>query len=323
MSELKWGIIGPGRIARRFAEAIPAANHSVLQAVHSSSGERAQRFADEFSGKHVYSDLEAFLNDPEVDVVYIANPHSFHAASTEAVLNAGKPVLCEKPLTVNFEVASHLCQLAEAKDLFLMEALWSRFLPVWVQVKRWLDEGRIGNVQLMNSTFGFKIPRDEQDRLLNRDLAGGVLLDMGVYNVSMSQFVMQQYPTEVIGDVLVGETQVDERTSAILKYGDVVSQFSCGFKTFMENSFVINGTEGTIRVEPYFWDTTRATLTCYDGTSETFDEPFKQNGFEYQIMEVERCLESGRLQSDIISWADTLNTQAVMDEILSTANINF
>ncbi|EAR09099.1 Gfo/Idh/MocA family protein [Reinekea blandensis] len=319
---LRWGLIGPGRIARQFAEALPA-THSELHAVHSSNAERAETFANTYKAPLHFTDLQAFLACEEIDVVYIANPHRFHHDSVEQVLCAGKPVLCEKPLTVTEAQAKRLTDLAKEKNVFLMEALWTRFLPAWQQTKQWIEDGRIGDIQYLQSSFGFPVPRDPNDRLLNPELAGGVLLDMGVYNVSMSQFVMQTEPDRIISDVFVGETGVDERTSVILGFGDVVSQFTCGFTTTYDNAFSIHGTTGVIRVPSMFWAATRAELHPNEGAVDVFEQPHWRNGFEYQIQEVEQCLAEGQLQSNIIPWADTLTTLRIMDTVLQRAGVRY
>ncbi len=323
MGKFKWGLIGPGRIAQRFAESFAALESAELHAVASSNLKRGKAFAAKHGCRKAYDSYEELIKDPEVDAVYIANPHRFHFASAEACIEAGKPVLLEKPLTVNANEASFLIELANDKGVFLMEALWSRFLPVWLKVKSWVYSGIIGDIVLLDSRFGFPIPRDETDRLLNPVLAGGVLLDMGVYNVSMSQYVMDSDPEHIVCDGLVGSTGVDERVSAILNYGDAVSQFTCNFQAFTKNNFVIYGKLGHIEVEPYFWDTTKAKLVTNTGYQEDFEEPFLANGFEYQIMHAMQRILAGKLESDVITWNDTMGTQKVMDEILQTLGIRF
>ncbi len=211
-----WGVIGPGRIAHNFGKALPALPHSCLAAVASRSPERALAFADLYQGDTTFIDYDDLLADTLVDAVYIATPDIFHFDLINQCNLAGKPVLCEKPLTVTAAQAAELHTLAHDHQVFLMEALWSKFLPAWQQVRRWLDEERIGKLQFIQSSFGFPVERNPEDRLLNLDLAGGVQLDMGTYNVAMSQFVMGRDPVRVICDGLVGETGVDERNIAIL-----------------------------------------------------------------------------------------------------------
>ncbi len=319
-----WAIIAPGRIAQRFAKGLEAVEKANLYAVGSSNLERANEFAEKFNADRTFDSYADLANDPNVDAIYIANPHRFHFETALLCLQAGKPVLCEKPLTVNKKQAQTLIDTAKENNVFLMEALWSRFLPVWVQVKNWLAEGRIGEVKILSSMFGFNIPRDQADRLLNPELAGGVLLDMGVYNCSMSQFVMGSNPVSYTIEGYVGETGVDERVSATLNYGNNrISQFTCNFQADTNNEFVIYGTKGKIVVHQHFWDTTQASLYVEDKLVETFNQPFLASGFEYQIMEVMKCLEAGKIESDIISWSDTLTTMELMDSMLDDLGVKY
>lgn len=174
MSEqpLRWGIIGPGRIAYAFADALKVVEGTELYGVASRDEERGRVFAQQYHVPQAYTSYEQMAQDPLVDAVYIATPHRFHHEQTLLCLEAGKPVLCEKSLTVNARQSQELIALAQSKNLFLMEALWTRFLPIYAQVREWLDAGLIGDVKLLSASFGFRIPRDVEDRLLNPDLAG-------------------------------------------------------------------------------------------------------------------------------------------------------
>lgn len=319
-----WGIIAPGRIAKTFAKGLAVIDDARLYAVASSERSRAQEFADEFGGvAQVYGSYDELIADPNVHGIYIANPHRYHYDCVERCLNAGKPVLCEKPLTVTAAESERLFALAESNGVFLMEALWSRFLPVWQQVKQWLDEGLIGDVRIINCTFGFNIPRHTDDRLLNLQRAGGVLLDMGVYCVAMSQFVMGRDPVKILADGIVGATGVDERSSALLNYGDAVSMMTSNFQAQTANNFVISGTQGSIVVDPAFWAAQRATLTLSNGETTVFDGSFRASGFEYQTEEAMRCIRAGKLQSDVIPWRDTLGNMRTMDEMLTQIGVDY
>ena len=318
-----WGIIAPGRIARRFAEGLSAIEDAKLYAVASSNEQRGKAFAKDFGAATSYLRYDELLADPKVDAVYIANPHRFHYETIRACILAGKPVLCEKPLTVNAAQAEQLMALAEQHQVFLMEAMWSRYLPVWQQVKRWLNQNMIGDIKLLQSSFAFPIPRDESDRLLNVDLAGGVLLDYGVYNVALSQFVMGRHPSKVLADGLVGPTGVDERCSVILNYGGAVSQFTCSFQSYTENSFCIYGDKGKIVVPAYFWDSNKVELHLFDKPPELLELPYLASGFEYQASEAMSCIRQGGLQSQLNTWQDTLGTQRVMDEILAQVGVSY
>ncbi|RKF17541.1 gfo/Idh/MocA family oxidoreductase [Alginatibacterium sediminis] len=320
---LNWGVLAPGRIANNFAQGFAAVSGACLYGVASRDAQRVEEFATRYDIKHTYNSYAQLLEDPAIDVVYIANPHRYHAEVVEQCLNAGKHVLCEKPLTVTAKQATHLFELATEKNLFLMEAVWSRFLPCWQQVKQWIESGNIGEIQLLRSTFGFQAERNMEDRLFNLELAGGAMLDTGVYNIALSEFVMGRQPESVSSSVLVGETGVDERCSVMMDYGDVTSQFSCSFLSKLDNEFQIVGSLGTINVAACFWDATKAELVLNSGDRETFDQAYRASGFEYQIDEVNRCVKAGQTQSDNVSADVTIGNLHVMDQVLSEAGVNY
>lgn len=317
MSKLafRWGILAPGRIAHRFAQALESVDGARLYAVASRSLERARAFARQYGASVFYDSNEALALNPEVDAVYIASPHRFHHEQARLCLEAGKPVLVEKPFTVNAHQAADLIALAQTKDLFLMEALWSRFLPVYQRVQEWLDKGVIGTIHLMSSTFCFRAEPDPSDRKFNHELAGGALLDLGVYNISVSQWVTGENPSTVGALAFLGPTGVDELTAVTLVYPDnAVSQFTCSFRFDAVNDFLINGTRGHIRVQAKFWEATRATLVV-DGKETDAAIPFRRNGFEYEIEEAMRCIRGGRRGSEGMPLASTLANMETMDEV--------
>lgn len=311
----RWGILAPGRIAHRFAQALEEVDGARLHAVASQSPERGQAFALRYGASVHYDSYEALARDPEVDAVYIASPHRFHQAQARLCLEAGKPVLLEKPFTVNASQAADLIALAQTKNLFLMEALWSRFLPVHRKVRDWLEEGAIGTIHLISSTFCFQAEWDPSDRKFNHELAGGALLDLGVYNVSLSQWVTGENPSTVGALARLGETGVDELTAVTLVYPrNTVSQFTCGFLFDAVNDLLIYGTRAYIRIQPKFWESTRATLVV-DGKETVAALPFRRNGFEYQIEEAMSCIRNGRRESEGMPLASTLANMETMDEI--------
>lgn len=319
-----WGIIAPGRIARKFAQGLQAIDDACLYAIASTSSQRAQQFIDDIGPvEKTYTRYQDLLSDPKVDAVYIANPHRYHFDSVALCLQAGKPVLCEKPLTVTAREAQTLFELAAEKKVFLMEGLWSRYLPAWVQAKRWIDQGRIGEITLMASTFGVQIPRVAEDRLLNLESAGGVQLDMGVYNVAMSQFIMQRDPESIVADGWIGPTGVDERSSALLNYAGPVSMYTCNFQVNTDNDFTIYGEKGLVRVAANFWESTGANLILDDGTYETFQHPFRASGFEYEAEAAMQSIREGKLEDDIMPWRHTLGNLRCMDEVLRQLGMEY
>ncbi len=323
--KFKWGVIGPGRISQRFAAGVKSIKDAEVYAVASTSQARADSFAKKYSIPKSYDSYEALVSDPTVDAIYIGSLHHLHFPSAMLCLEAGKPVLCEKPLTVNAAETKRLIATARDKKVFLMEALWTRYLPIYGQVRQWLDAGRIGEVKLMNSTFGFKMERDADERWLNPDLAGGNLLDMGIYPLSISQWVMGQTPKSFSVQSMIGDTGVDEFTAGMLVYENgAVSQFSSNFLSTNINDFMIYGTEGYIRLHPYFWDCTQATLMDFNAGEEiTKTTPFKGTGFEYEIEEAMRCIGEGLLESPTMSHADTLATMELMDSIRTEMGLKY
>jgi predicted dehydrogenase len=323
VAPFRWGILGPGRIAHRFAQALEDVEGAQLQAVASRSAERARDFAQKYGAPASYASDEALAADPSVDAIYIATPHRFHHAQARLCLEAGKPVLCEKPLTVNAAQAADLIQLAQAKNLFLMEALWSRFLPVYRQVRAWLDSGELGEIRLVTSTFCFQPERDPADRKFDHDLAGGALLDLGVYNVSLSQWAIGNDPSSVAAKAYLGDTGVDELTAVTMVYPrNAVAQFTCSLLFEAANDLTIYGTRGFVRIHADFWQSTRATLSV-QGKETIVTLPFRRNGFEYQVEEAMSCIRHGKRESKGMPLASTLATMATMDRIREQIGLRY
>lgn len=321
--KFNWGILGPGRIAHEFARGSQVIEGANLYAVASSKIERAQEFADQYGGAKTYNSYEALVNDPEVDGVYIATPHRFHFENVMLCLNAGKPVLCEKPLTVNANETRELIKTSRAKNVFLMEALWTRYLPIYSVIRQWLDEKAIGDISLMVGTFGFNAPKEKDDRWQNPELAGGTLLDMGIYPIAISQWVMQSQPKSFAAMAHIGETGVDELTTFSLKYeNNAISQSHSSFLSNHVNDFWIYGSKGHIRIHPNFWGSTKATLTVHD-QDVTVSKPLRAGGFEYQTEEAMRCIRAGLLESPGMSHADTLANMELMDSIRAQIGLKY
>ncbi len=318
-----WGLIGPGLIAQQFADDLRVIDDAALYAVASNSMERGRAFAQKNGGEKVYDSYEALVNDPDVDAVYIATPHRFHFDNTMLCLNAGKPVLCEKPLTVNAAETKILIETAKEKKVFLLEALWTRYLPIYSQIRQWLDEGVIGDLHLLSSTFGFNIPKNKDLRWMNPELAGGTLLDMGVYPIATSQWVLGQMPESFGAEAIIGETGVDELISVALKYPNgVISQFSTNFLSNNINDFYIYGTKGIIRIHANYWGSSRATLMV-DGKELTVSKPLRASGFEYQTEEAMRCIRAGLLESPGMPQAQTLANMELMDSIRAKIGLKY
>ena len=330
MTEFAWAIVGPGRIAHRFAEAVYQLPGTHVRSVLGRNAGRVGTFVADWSrpGKpppRAVPDLDALLRDASIDAVYVATPHSSHAGFIRECLLAGKPVLCEKPLVPNLAVARDLVALARERRVFLMEALWTRFLPVYARVRDWLDRGAIGKVQAIQSSFCFHRPYDPGSRLFSAELAGGSLLDIGIYNVAVTRWVLESAlgacpdPMSLHVEGARAPTGVDQRAAATIVFpGGVVSQFVCAFDGTADNSLRIFGDGGWICLRPRFWEATEAVLSRLDQPPETAQAPFRINGFEEEIEETIRCVragltESARMPQDetlaIVGWLDELRRQ--------------
>jgi len=319
----RWGIVGPGNIAENFAKSIAAVDNAEISAVASRNADRAADFAGRYTIAHTFDNYQKLAEDGNIDAVYIATPASLHYEHIKLFINAGVPVLCEKPFTINQQQTDELFALAKQKNVFLMEAMWTPFLPIYRTVDQWLDEGRIGAIKSMQSSFGFAIARERSQRLLSKELGGGVLLDMGVYNVAISQYLLNKFPQKIQAFGHIGSTGVDEMVSANLDYGDgVCSQFICSFHTRLRNDFTISGEKGEIKVHPMFWFNGAASLTV--GDEETVvRKACRAEGFEYEIEHAMACIQRGDIESPLMNHKRTAETMAIMDEIRTQIGMKY
>jgi predicted dehydrogenase len=330
-----WALIGPGRIARRFADAVAAMPGTELRAVFGRDLTRAADFAATCAsadGAHpaVAQGFDELLAHCAIDGVYIATPHAQHGEWVRRCLDAGKPVLCEKPLVPNRSQGQALVDLARDKQLFLMEALWTRFLPVYSVVAEWLRDQAIGELRRMQSSFCFPVPFDPAGRLYNPALAGGSLLDLGVYNLAVTRWVLQAAlgdcpePLSIHAQAALATTGVDQRTSATLRFpGGLESQFVCGFDGTADNALTIVGERGAIRLPTCFWQATAAVLQRPGEPDQLVERPFRINGFEYEIEEAQRCIRAGLIESPRMTHDDTLATLSWMDTIRRQVGVRY
>ena len=317
----RWGVIGPGKIAQKFAQDVQVVEGSEIYAVASLSG--AKEFKQRFSVPVAFGSYEELVNDPMVDGVYIATPHNLHIENARLSLEAGKPVLCEKPLTVNARQAKFLIELSKEKDVFLMEALWTRYLPIYQTLRRMLGDGVIGDVKAMQSTFGFVANHDGKGRWLNPGLAGGTLLDLGIYPIAVSQWIMQENPVAVQSQAVLSSTGVDVLLAANLQYASgAISQFTSSFVHKANNQFAIYGSKGSIVIREPFWGGNSLVLEV-GGKQTTYHEPFRSQGFEYQIEEAVRCIRGGKLESPSMTHADSLANMRLMDTIREQVGVKY
>jgi len=283
-----------------------------LVAVGSRSQDRAGEFASRHGIERAYGSYARLVEDADVDVVYVATPHPFHRPHTLLCLDHGKAVLCEKPMGVNAGHVRDMVARARANDLFLMEAMWTRALPVIRQTQKWVEEGRIGEVRMLTADFGFRTGWNPDGRLLNPELAGGALLDVGVYVIAMASMVFGGAPVEVHALAHIGETGVDEQTAMVLSYGDgALALLSCAVRTGTPQQARIDGTDGSIDI-PDFWHATRATLNV---RSEDPIEYTGEAGYHFEAAEVMTCLQAGKKESPLVPLDESIAIAQTMDQV--------
>jgi dihydrodiol dehydrogenase / D-xylose 1-dehydrogenase (NADP) len=324
MNTIRWGILGPGTIAKQFARGLAALNDHHLVAAGSRDVARAQAFLDEFAPKaQAHGSYEALVNDPNIDAIYVATPHTSHREHAELALRAGKAVLCEKPLCVNLPQAQALVAAAKDSGSFLMEAMWTRFLPALEQAMEQVRSGVIGEPRMLTCDFGFRCGWNPEGRLLNPALAGGGLLDVGIYTVAMASLVFGHTPSSINAQAHIGESGVDEQAAIMLGYDSgQLAVLTSAVRTNTPHSARIDGTEGRITI-PSFWRATSYTIERAGSDVETIQAPHGANGYEYEAAEVGRCLRQGVTESPRLTHAESLGIMAIMDQARAAVGLHY
>ena len=322
MDGRRWGIVGPGAIAAQFAEGMRTVDGGTVVAVGSRAAERAEAFAQRFDIPRHYGSYEALADDPDVDIVYVATPHSRHAADTLLFLGAGKHVLCEKPFALNAAQASEMVRVAGERQRFVMEAMWSRFLPSYEALCDVLGEGRIGEPLLVEADFGFRSPIDAAHRHFDLAQGGGALLDLGVYPVQLCSLVLGA-PDAVVAQGHVGSTGVDEQVAAVLHHaGGALGVVKAAIRTPMSCTARIGGTEGWIQIPAFMHCPDHITVRDLSG-EHRIDAPWEGEGLRFQVHEVHRCLEAGLLESARMPWRETVAIAEVLDTIRAQVGVRY
>lgn len=318
--KVRWGILGAGRIAAKFTTDIAFAPSACLQAVGSGDRDRSRRFAEQYAIKTSHDSYDDLLADPDVDAIYIATPHNFHLEQTLMCLQAGKHVLCEKPMTVSAQECETLIEAGEKSGLYVMEAMWTWFLPTMARACQWMEDGRIGELVQIRADFGFPAPFDPQGRLFNPDLAGGALLDIGIYPVAFNRLMLGRGPDEIKSSIRLAPTGVDAETNAIFTTGDTTSLLTSSLLTQLPNTGWVFGTQGTIEI-PNFWQSSQARLHRDRVCVETFDDDCKGGGFEFEIEAASQDILQGRQGSKTMPLSTSLAFQKDMEKIRQSAGI--
>jgi predicted dehydrogenase len=302
---IRWGIAATGGIAQGFATGLAELDDAETA---------AEAFGERFAIPHRHASYEALAEDPDVDVVYVASPHARHEPDTLLFLEAGKHVLCEKPFALNRAQGERMVALARRQQRFLMEAIWSRFLPAYQVLARLLADGTIGDPLVVEADFGFRVPADPAHRLFNRALGGGALLDLGIYPLQLASLVLGP-PDDVRAVGQLGETEVDEQVAAVLHHpSGALAVVKAALRTTLACTARIAGSEGSIELPAFMHCPGHVVVTTAAGT-ERIDAPVEGQGLRYQALEVHRCVRAGLLESPTMPLAETLTLAATMDTV--------
>jgi predicted dehydrogenase len=325
LNTIRWGILGCGRIAGKFATDLKLVVDAELIAVGSRTQQSADVFADNHQVKYRHDSYEALAQNPEVDVIYIATPHSMHYENTMMCLRNEKAVLCEKPFAMNAHQSRRMIALAKQEGVFLMEALWTKFHPHYTKTLEIVKSGVLGDVKSMLVNFGFKPTEPVPKRLFDPALGGGTLMDIGIYNVFITLSVLGK-PDEIFAYMVPSASGVDEQCAIIFKYksGAIASLFST-FSANLATEAEICGSEGRLKLTTRFMDP-GTTIELYSDVNvkEIIEVPKEPGfGFQYEARHVNYCLQNNLKESPVLSHNDTLLLMEMLDSIRTIAGIKY
>ena len=317
MRPLRWGIMSTGGIAQRFTRDLQLIDEGVAVAVGSRSMSSADRFADEFDIPHRHDSYESLVDDPDVDVIYVATPHPMHFENGRLALEHGKAVLVEKAFTMTGDEARTLVALARERGLFMMEAMWTRCLPHVKAIRDLVDAGHLGRLVSVEADHGQWFNGDPGFRLFAPELGGGALLDLGVYPISFASMLLGP-PSSVSALIQPAFTGVDGSVSMSFGYDSgAQSTLSCTSAAKTATRACISGTEARIEVDSNFYAPTAFTLISRDGTRERFEFSTEGRGLHFEASEVARCISEGLTESPLMPLDETISIMDTMEQVLS------
>ncbi|SFN58409.1 Gfo/Idh/MocA family protein [Dokdonella immobilis] len=314
--KIRWGVIGAGRIARQFAADVTHTRNAELVAVAARERPRAREFAARWSIPAAYAGYEPLYEAADVDALYIATPHTLHLEQASAALRAGKAVFCEKPITVSAVQCQQLIDEAAQQQCFLAEAMWTLFLPAIRMAQAWVAEGRIGTLTHLSADFGYPMPYKPVGREYDPALGGGVLLDMGIYPITLALQFFPDNPQAMHTVTQFAENGVEDHLSMLWDCGAASASLTTSFRSKLPNVATIVGTDGYIRI-PDFWRARECSLFRLDERIDHFYDGRKGGGFEFEIQSVSEDIAAGRLSSALVPLETSLRVQRMMGRIRS------
>ena len=320
---IKWGILGCGNIADAFATDLKTCKNAELEAVASKTEGKAKKFSTKFNVKSFYDNYESLVNNPNVDVIYIATTHNFHHENALLCLNHEKHVLCEKSFTLNATQAEELINTARKNKLFLMEAMWTRFFPCLVKLRELLEEKILGEIKSFRADFCERMKLVPEGRFLNPNLGGGALLDVGIYPISFASMVYKKSPSIIKSSAYIGKTGIDEYSSYLFEYenGETAMLSSSGIYNAPYTTYIY-GTKGYIKI-PNFFHPSKMILKLERGDPRRIKVSYKAKGYNYEAIEVMNCINNRKLESDVMPLDETLKIMKTMDTLRSQWGLKY
>ncbi|KZM39951.1 dehydrogenase [Marinomonas sp. SBI22] len=323
MKNFRWGILGTGKIAHHFARDFSFTKSGELRAVASRNKDTADAFATEFDIELALQDYYSLINSDEVDVIYIAVPHVHHYELTKACILAGKAVLCEKPFAMNDYQAQELYALAQKHKVFVMEAMWTRFNPVIEQVIDWVADEEIGQLNSIQASLCFVAPTDPEHRVNNLKLGGGALLDVGIYPVFLAQLFWGK-PDFVQNQAILNETDVDVLNQMLLGWDNgALASLESSIISHSPNRAVLSGSKGYIEIDTEWHKAKSCRLISKDNNERAVAFDFPGMGYQFEVDEVNRCLEEELIQSPNFTWQHSLDLVQTLDEIRQDMGVRY
>ena len=322
MSNFNWGILGPGGIAKAFAEDLKRLDEHSISAVGSRTLGNAQSFAHTYGGT-AYGSYEELVADPSVDAIYVATPHPAHKDNVILALNAGKPVLCEKPFSVNAVEAQQMVDAASKNGVALMEAMWARFLPHYAKVREIIESGVLGKIHTIHADHGQRLADQNIPRLVEPALAGGALLDLGIYPISFAHMILGN-PLKITSTAVLTDKGVDAQTSMIFDYASgaqavlnttMIEQTPC--------RAVVAGLNGWLEIDRTFYNPASMRVILNDGSVTEYPSEYQGHGLREQAEVFKQLVTSGKQQSQILNWQDTVDIMKTLDQVRSQIGLKY
>ena len=318
---IKWGIIGLGKIANKFATDLKVVNDSELYAVASRSKEKSDAFAKEYSANKAYNSYEDLAKDNQVDAIYIATPHPFHAVHAIMCLKHKKPVLCEKPLAMNLQEVEEMIAVAKENNVLLMEALWTGFLPSFQYVLELVQNKKLGNITHLEADFGFKPVYNADSRLMNKALGAGSLLDIGIYPIFLALSTLG-IPNSIEANATFLDTGADEECNMVFNYNDVKANLKSTIKEKTPTEATIIFDKGTVKLNSRFFEQTSVTITEND-TENTIEFPTKAGGFDFEIEHFNQLIRDAKTEGNIMTFEFSKTLISTLDKVRTIIDLEY